>query len=186
MVALMKSLIAGTTAAAVGSLALLTGCRDTTRLEASGTRALQPSDSLLVQCGEGRQALVRTAQIDGRTLPQVECVAAAPVVESLGYATPLAQEVSYRAPALPIVEPAVQAPRVVYRERPAARRVAYREPVRRQEVRTWKKSALIIGGAAAGGAGLGAVIDGGKGAKKGAVIGGVAGTIYDLATRSKR
>jgi hypothetical protein len=51
--------------------------------------------------------------------------------------------------------------------------------------RTWKKSALIIGGSAAGGAGVGAILDGGSGAKKGAVVGGLAGVVYDLATRNK-
>jgi hypothetical protein len=59
------------------------------------------------------------------------------------------------------------------------------EPVRR-EPRSWKKSAVIIGGSAAGGAAVGAVLGGGGGAKKGAVLGGVAGTIYDIATRNKR
>jgi outer membrane lipoprotein SlyB len=54
----------------------------------------------------------------------------------------------------------------------------------RAPTRSWKKSALIIGGSVAGGAGLGAVVGGGGGAKKGAAIGGVAGTIYDLATRN--
>jgi hypothetical protein len=177
----MKASIAGATAVAVGSLCVLTGCRE----------AIQ-ADSLLVQCGEGRQALVRTAQVGGRTVPQVECVAAAPAVAPTAdalsypqaYPQPLAQTVGYRP--LPVIEPAAAPARVVYRERPATRRAAYREPVRRPQVRTWKKSALIIGGAAAGGAGLGAVLGGGGGAKKGAVIGGVAGTIYDLATRQRR
>ena len=85
------------------------------------------------------------------------------------------------APAQPVVE------RVVYRERPVTRArsssVRYREPVRQN--RSWKKSALIIGGSAAGGAGLGAIVDGKGGAKKGAIIGGVGGLVYDLATRNK-
>jgi hypothetical protein len=59
---------------------------------------------------------------------------------------------------------------------------------RRSEVkktRSWKKSAVIIGGSTAGGAGLGAILGGGRGAKKGAVVGGVAGVVYDIATRNK-
>jgi hypothetical protein len=185
----MKPFIAGA-AAAVGSLALLAGCRDS-RLEASAPRSLETAADagapMLVHCGEGRQALVRTVQVGGRTVPQVECVALAASTADLpaaAYAQPLVQPALYRTPVVPVVEPAAAPSRVVYRERPVTRRVAYRqaEPARR----SWKKSALIIGGAAAGGAGLGAVIDGGKGAKKGAVIGGVAGTIYDLATRDKR
>jgi hypothetical protein len=87
------------------------------------------------------------------------------------------------APAQPVVE------RVVYRDAPVTRSVRrtsttrYRQPVR--EGRSWKKSALIIGGSAAGGAGLGAIVDGKGGAKKGAIIGGVGGLVYDLATRHK-
>jgi hypothetical protein len=89
---------------------------------------------------------------------------------------------TYAAPAQPVVE------RVVYRDRPVTRTATrtttrYREPVR--QARSWKKSALIIGGSAAGGAGLGAIVDGKGGAKKGAIIGGVGGLVYDLATRNK-
>jgi hypothetical protein len=183
----MKPFIAGA-AVAVGSLSLLAGCRES-RLDASA-RSLEVADAaapMLVHCGEGRQALVRTVQVGGRTVPQVECVtvtAPAELATAAAYAQPLVQPAVYRTPVQPVVEPVAAPTRVVSRERPLTRRVAYRqaEPARR----SWKKSALIIGGAAAGGAGLGAVIDGGKGAKKGAVIGGVAGTIYDLATRDKR
>jgi hypothetical protein len=60
-----------------------------------------------------------------------------------------------------------------------------RRAVVRDDGRSWKKSALIIGGSAAGGAGLGAIVDGKGGAKKGAVIGGIGGLVYDLATRNK-
>jgi outer membrane lipoprotein SlyB len=91
---------------------------------------------------------------------------------------------SYSAPA---PRPAV---RTVYRERPAPTyrtatqtRTVARQPT--QQVRSWKKSALIIGGSAAGGAAVGAVLDGKSGAKKGAIVGGVAGTVYDIATRNK-
>ncbi|HEX6737236.1 MAG TPA: hypothetical protein VF310_03080, partial [Vicinamibacteria bacterium] len=177
----MKTTLAAVTAAALGSATLLSGCRESTH-----------ADALLVQCGEGRQALVRTAQVGGRAVPQVECVPAAPAAAPVlndaaaipqGYAPvypqAMAQTVGYRP--LPVIEPAAAPAPVVYRDRPVTRRVAYREPVRRTQGRSWKKSALIIGGAAAGGAGLGAVLDGGRGAKKGAVIGGVAGTIYDIA-----
>src|ERR1700693_1159357 len=43
--------------------------------------------------------------------------------------------------------------------------------VRRAPHRSWKKSALVIGGSTAAGAGVGALVGGGKGA----IIGGVAG-----------
>jgi len=51
--------------------------------------------------------------------------------------------------------------------------------------RSWEKEALIIGGSAAAGAGIGAVAGGKKGAAIGAASGGVAGLIYDLSTRNK-
>lgn len=51
--------------------------------------------------------------------------------------------------------------------------------------RSWEKEALIIGGSAAAGAGIGALAGGGKGAGIGAATGGIAGLIYDLSTRKK-
>ena len=49
--------------------------------------------------------------------------------------------------------------------------------------RTWQKSALLIGGSAAGGAGVGALIHGKKGAGIGALLGGGAAAIYDQIKR---
>ena len=51
--------------------------------------------------------------------------------------------------------------------------------------RTWKKSAAIIGGSTAAGAGVGALLSGGSGAKKGAVVGLLGGVVYDIATRNR-
>src|SRR5205823_5984763 len=51
--------------------------------------------------------------------------------------------------------------------------------------RSWEKEALIIGGGAAGGAGIGGIAGGKKGAGIGAASGGVAALLYDLATRNK-
>jgi len=149
----------------------------------------------VVDCGEGRQALVHPTASGGS---RVECVVTPAVqrVDNIPFATQYASGASQLAPAAPIVQE-----RVVYRERPAARTTArrsaarasdatysqpapvYREPQR--QGRSWKKSAVIIGGATAGGAGVGAVLDGKSGAKKGAVVGLVGGTVYDIATRNK-
>jgi hypothetical protein len=52
--------------------------------------------------------------------------------------------------------------------------------------RSWEKEALIIGGGAAAGAGIGALAGGKKGAGIGAATGGIAGLIYDLGTRKKK
>src|SRR2546426_4555220 len=51
--------------------------------------------------------------------------------------------------------------------------------------RSLQREALIIGGSAGAGAAIGAVAGGKKGAGIGLLSGGVAGLIYDLATRNK-
>jgi hypothetical protein len=51
--------------------------------------------------------------------------------------------------------------------------------------RSLEKEALIVGGSAAGGAAIGGIAGGGKGAGIGALSGGAAGLIYDLATKNK-
>lgn len=88
--------------------------------------------------------------------------------------------------------PAYQAPYPVQTQYTTARTVAS-APVRRvstqrvsSEVkprRSWQKSALLIGGSAGTGAGLGALIGGKKGALAGAAIGGGAAAIFDQVKR---
>ena len=77
--------------------------------------------------------------------------------------------------------PAPAPQRVVYRDRPATRAAA--SQVERAPSRDWKKSAMVIGGSSAAGAGLGAIFGGKKGALIGAAIGGGAGTIYEVRKR---
>jgi hypothetical protein len=60
---------------------------------------------------------------------------------------------------------------------PRARRVSTRSVER--PGRDWKKTALVIGGSSAAGAGLGGIFGGKKGALIGAAIGGGACTIYE-------
>jgi hypothetical protein len=173
----MKALIGGIVGALLlGGVLLFFGSSRTNAFPQA--YALDPSsvDPMLVDCGEGRQALVRPVAA-GQRISQVECVAAPAAWPSAVGMVPAVQTVSQPQP---VVE------RVVYREPVVTRRA----PVRRTTVvhkdgRSWKKSALIIGGSAAGGAGLGAIVDGKSGAKKGAVIGGVGGLVFDLATRNR-
>ena len=83
----------------------------------------------------------------------------------------------------PVDYPGFQAP---VRQAPAVRSAA---PVRtsqrsaasveRARGRDWKKTALVIGGSTATGAGVGALIGGEKGALIGAAIGGGASTLYE-------
>ena len=85
-------------------------------------------------------------------------------------------------------------PRPVYREAEPVYRTADRAPqtvnrdddVRYEEVRPERsktKTALIIGGSAASGAGVGAIVGGKKGALIGAAIGGGAASIYEATKR---
>jgi len=79
--------------------------------------------------------------------------------------------------------------------RTTASRPVYREPVQEREVvnddrevvreddRSWGKTAMIVGGSAAGGAGVGGIVGGKKGALIGAAIGGGAASIYEATQR---
>jgi hypothetical protein len=82
--------------------------------------------------------------------------------------------------------PQVEAMRTVEVDRAPRRVVTQR--VNRDEWtsdrgRNWKKTAMIIGGTTAAGAGLGGIFGGKKGALIGAAIGGGASTIYETTRR---
>jgi hypothetical protein len=66
--------------------------------------------------------------------------------------------------------------------RPVTRQRAYNDYVEREE-RSKTKTALMIGGAAATGAGVGGVLNGTKGALIGAAVGGGAASIYEATKR---
>ena len=76
---------------------------------------------------------------------------------------------------------------------PAPRRVAATQEVvtrraparseRSSSGRDWTKTAMVIGGTTAAGAGLGAIFGGKKGALIGAALGGGAGTLYEVKKR---
>jgi hypothetical protein len=83
--------------------------------------------------------------------------------------------------ARPVAFRSTPARRTVTRSvQPASERVVYREEPNK---RSWQKSALIIGGSAASGAGVGAIVGGSKGALIGAAIGGGASSIYEATRR---
>jgi len=151
------------------------------------------SNPVLVDCAEGQRALVRHVSVGGQTVAQVQCVGQPLMTSNTfddmsmaapAYTTARAYPVSMSRPAV-YSAPAPARTRTVASRQPVTYRTASASDVPQKTPRSWKKSALIIGGAAAGGAGIGAILDGGSGAKKGAVVGGVAGTIYDIATRNK-
>jgi len=73
------------------------------------------------------------------------------------------------------------ATRTVYHSAaPVQRTVAARED---RAGRSWKKTAMVIGGSTAGGAGVGGIMGGKKGALIGAAIGGGAASIYEASKR---
>jgi hypothetical protein len=118
-------------------------------------------------------ALVQT--VDGQYVPASQLVT-----------VPASQVVSTARPQLVSSQPVVRTvstPRRVTRaSAPVQReRVVVREEA--PEGRSWKKTALIIGGSAASGAGVGAIVDGKKGALIGAAIGGGAASIYESTKR---
>ena len=212
----MKAMIAtGVGVLALGGLLLANSGRSASAQSSlAGPAFVSQTDAnrtTLVNCGEGRQALVFTDPRTGQS--QVQCVGA-----EAGYATTTGALMPGMATAMPVsqfvpaIVPAQPAPQVVYRDPvvPAARSTARRSsasPVRTAssstdarsaepsysrtsdvatpQTRSWKKSAVIIGGSTAAGAGVGAVLDGKSGAVKGGVVGLVGGTIYDIATRNK-
>lgn len=146
-------------AAAVG--ALISGVA----MYAVGTRAQQDNPFAEMP------ALVQT--VDGRYV-QI------PGARPLGYATAL-QPAAVPIAAPVVVQHAATPQRTVYRTTsPVQERVVVE---RRTPQRSWGKTALVVGGSAASGAGLGAVLGGKKGALAGAAIGGGAASIYEATRR---
>jgi hypothetical protein len=80
---------------------------------------------------------------------------------------------------------ATTAQRPVYRSAPVQGREVVRDEreVVREDDRSWSKTAMVIGGSAAGGAGVGGIVGGKKGALIGAAIGGGAASIYEATQR---
>jgi hypothetical protein len=150
------------------------------------------SNPVLVDCADGQRALVKHVSVAGQTVAQVQCVGQPLMTTNTFDDTSMAAPAYTTARAYPVSmsRPAVYSAPAPARTRTAASRqpVTYRtasSDVPQKSPRSWKKSALIIGGSAAGGAGIGAIVGGKSGAVKGAVLGGVAGTVYDIATRNK-
>jgi len=73
--------------------------------------------------------------------------------------------------------------RPVYRAPVQEREIVSDPEVVREDNRSWGKTAMIVGGSAAGGAGVGGVMGGKKGALIGAAIGGGAASIYEATQR---
>ena len=181
---------------AAGALLLTYGCGGTqgaTGVSAQQVATAQPQAPVVVSCEPHQRTLVRPVVVNGQALSQVECVAANGQ-QAAAYA-PTAQAVPagyYAAPqhVQPVVYEDLAPARVVSTRAPhtvarpvRTRQVVYDEPLRVQKKRSVKKSAAIIGGSAAVGAGVGAITGGKKGALIGAAIGGGGAAIWDQITR---
>jgi hypothetical protein len=145
---------------------------------ANSQSAALPADRspVLVNTTSGQISILPSTNADGTAAPVVINVGTgtAPMVNSRQQVQRV--PVAYRPVVESAYEPEIQPSRVVRSQ----------EPVRvKSNRRSWEKEALIIGGSAAAGAGIGAMAGGKKGAAIGAVSGGVAGLVYDLATRKK-
>jgi hypothetical protein len=131
---------------------------------AVGTRAFNsPEPQALVQTADGGYASVPADQLKPLSTFGAQ--------QSLGYVA---------SPAPQIVRTGTR--QTVYR--PAQTRVVeQRTVVEQRPKRSWQKSALIIGGSAASGAGVGAIVGGKKGALIGTALGGGAASIYEATRR---
>ena len=151
---------------------------DTRSLNSAAT-----SSPTLVQCEPHQEAVLRRSIVAGREMAEVTCVTR--VTSPLaGYGVPAGYY------AQPVQQPVYGSPDIV--ERPAVRtrtvrpqttRVVTRQVREVEPKRSWKKSALIIGGSAGAGAGIGAIAGGKKGALIGAAIGGGGASIYEAIKR---
>lgn len=118
--------------------------------------------------------------VDGRYIqvPNAKAVGYAPMAFAPGYNTAL------QPAGQPLVVRQVPAPtRTVYRTaQPVQERVVVQERAT-QPRRTWGKTAMVIGGSSATGAGVGGLMGGKKGALVGAAIGGGAASIFEATRR---
>jgi hypothetical protein len=107
-----------------------------------------------------------------------------PNAKAVGYA-PMGFAPALQPAAQPMVLGQAPAPRTVYRTaaaQPVQERVVVQERAT-QPRRSWAKTALIVGGSAASGAGVGGIVGGKKGALIGAAVGGGAASIYEATRR---
>lgn len=137
-----------------------------------------------VDCGDNRVALLEPVTLDGATSYKLRCISTEPETRAPMRAPPSPAAPAPRVvasappPAVPVVAPA-PAPE----PEPDPVTVATREDD--TDSRSWKESAVVIGGSAGAGAGVGAIAKGKKGAAVGAAIGAATGAAYELLKRDK-
>jgi hypothetical protein len=133
---------------------------------AQSFRDVDDSPSVVIECGPDQRAVMEHRRINGETQVVARCEGA-----------------QVRGVVSDEHERAVQARPVRYAtSRPVARRSSALYAERAPE-RSKTKSALMIAGSAATGAGVGGALKGKKGALIGAAIGGGSASIYEAAKR---
>jgi hypothetical protein len=138
-----------------------------------GDALSQPEPTVDLTCEPGQRAVLRRGALHEDASLRAACVSDVAAFPPSRFAEPAMAAPARLPPA--VYTPASIAPaRTIYRE-PAPRRVESR--------RSWKKTALVIGGSAGAGAGVGALAGGKKGALIGAAIGGGAATLYEAVKR---
>ena len=146
------------------------------------TRGAAQIANVAVNCEPGQQALVRQVATGSEPQVTVQCASQA---ATAAWAQTAADVDQFGRP-LPVVQtPAGYVPAVYTAPAPASAPVVRSAPVRRtaapraEPKRSWKKTALVIGGTAGAGAGIGGLVGGKKGALIGAAIGGGGASIYE-------
>jgi hypothetical protein len=162
---------------AVGTMVGATALRQDRTTDAEAVSAVPGSRTLLtgadavaLGCQPNEAAVVQRFTFRGERGLNSECV----VVSA-----PWAAATNAVASA-PLAAPTVTAVRTS--AVPAVRRARQSETAA-SSGRTWKKTALVIGGSTAAGAGIGGLIGGKKGALIGSAIGGGGSTIYEAMKR---
>lgn len=140
---------------------------DAPELETGSSTAALVND---VECGVGREALLEPVDVNGTTSFKVRCIDTAPAKPAPVVAAPT-----------PVV---ASAPPVELAPQPHVNTTVTDDTDARDN-RTWKESAVVVGGAAGAGAGIGAAAKGKKGALVGAAIGAASGAAYELIKRDK-
>jgi hypothetical protein len=125
-----------------------------------------------LSCAPGQRAIVRPAHAVGATVTTAECIDDVAAVQRAAVSAPPASLDLVEMPR-PRATPAIVAA-------PTPQVVSPREA---KPERSWKKTAMIIGGSAGAGAGIGGLTGGKKGALIGAAIGGGAASIYEAVKR---
>ena len=135
--------------------------------------------NVLMNCEPSQQALVRQTTVDGEPQVMVNCVSTPLAAEQAAYASPAAAQ-AYATPA--VYTRTAPAPRVV-QSAPARRTSSAPARTPTESKRSWKTTALVIGGSTGAGAGVGGAIGGKKGALIGAAIGGGSAAIFEAIKR---